>query len=281
MTQSAIPEANYVDLPNGLRLHYHDVGDGPAVIFVHGSGPGGSGYSNFKANFPEFGQQGFRAIVPDLPGYGLSSKPTDQEYTLEFLTQSIVDLCETLELESVFMVGNSLGGAISIQTALDHPGLVKRLILMAPGGLEPRETYMNMPGIRSMLRSIFGPEGITPEGMRKVFSKQLFNPSLITDELIAERHQVALMQPQEVFSTSRVPNLSTRLSELVCPVFALWGMDDQFCPVSGARTIAESCKNNRVLTLSQCGHWVMVEYRELFNKVCVDFLREELSHSPS
>lgn len=281
MTQPAIPEARFIDLQSGLRIHYHDVGEGPAVIFVHGSGPGGSGYSNFKMNFPAFGEAGFRAIVPDLPGYGLSSKPTTVQYTLDFLTQAIVDFCHALDLEAVFLIGNSLGGAISIQTALSHPTLVKRLILMAPGGLEERETYMAMPGIKSMLRSIFGPEGITPEGMRKVFSKQLFNPSLITDELIAERYAVATKQPQEVFSTSRVPNLAARLKDLTCPVFALWGMDDQFCPVSGARTIAESCKNNRVLTLSRCGHWVMVEYRELFNKVCVDFLREEHSHSLS
>jgi 4,5:9,10-diseco-3-hydroxy-5,9,17-trioxoandrosta-1(10),2-diene-4-oate hydrolase len=55
-------------------------------------------------------------------------------------------------------------------------------------------------------------------------------------------------------------------------VFAFWGMNDQFCPVSGAQKIAESVTNVRVLQVSQCGHWVMVEYPALFNRLSVDFI---------
>jgi 4,5:9,10-diseco-3-hydroxy-5,9,17-trioxoandrosta-1(10),2-diene-4-oate hydrolase len=281
MTTSALPEANYVEIASGHTVHYHDQGEGPVVLFVHGSGPGGSGYSNFKNNFPYFSESGFRTLVPDLLGYGLSSKPTDEKYTLAFLVKALHEFIQSLGVPSLSLVGNSLGGAISIQLALSHPHLVDKLVLMAPGGLEEREVYMNMPGIRSMLRSIFGPEGITKEGLRKVFSKQLFDPKKVTDDIIDERYQIAITQPQEVFSTSHVPNLAPELSKLQCPVFALWGMDDQFCPVSGARTIAEFCKKTRVLTLSECGHWVMVEHAALFNRLCVDFLREEHSHEAS
>jgi 4,5:9,10-diseco-3-hydroxy-5,9,17-trioxoandrosta-1(10),2-diene-4-oate hydrolase len=281
MTSSSIPTGQFIELPQGPTIHYHDQGEGPVVLFVHGSGPGGSGYSNFKSNFPFFAENGFRVIVPDLPGYGLSDKPTDEQYTLDFLTNTLHAFIQALGVSSLSLVGNSLGGAISIQLSLNHPQLVERLILMAPGGLEEREVYMNMPGIRSMLRSIFGPEGITKDGMRKVFSKQLYDPSLVTEDIINERYEIAVQQPQEVFSTSRVPNLSLELPKLTCPIFALWGMDDQFCPVSGAHTIAKSCNKTRVLTLSECGHWVMVEHAALFNRLCVDFLREEDSHAAS
>jgi 4,5:9,10-diseco-3-hydroxy-5,9,17-trioxoandrosta-1(10),2-diene-4-oate hydrolase len=71
-----------------------------------------------------------------------------------------------------------------------------------------------------------------------------------------------------------VPHLAPELHRIQCPVFGFWGMGDKFCPVSGATTIAEQCKRARVLLLSECGHWVMVEHPDLFNRLSVDFLRE-------
>ncbi|MCY1550328.1 hypothetical protein D9M68_865760 [compost metagenome] len=51
-------------------------------------------------------------------------------------------------------------------------------------------------------------------------------------------------------------------------------MNDKFCPSSGAQTMLEACRNIRFVMLSQCGHWVMVEHRELFNRTCLGFLAE-------
>jgi 4,5:9,10-diseco-3-hydroxy-5,9,17-trioxoandrosta-1(10),2-diene-4-oate hydrolase len=72
----------------------------------------------------------------------------------------------------------------------------------------------------------------------------------------------------------QVPNLAPELGKLDCPVFALWGVDDKFCPMSGAVTIARSVRDSRTLLLSRCGHWVMVEKRAIFNDACTRFLRE-------
>ena len=66
----ALPQGRFVTLPDGLRLHYLDAGEGEPVVFIHGSGPGASGHSNFKQNYPVFEKFGYRVIVPDLPGYG-------------------------------------------------------------------------------------------------------------------------------------------------------------------------------------------------------------------
>jgi 4,5:9,10-diseco-3-hydroxy-5,9,17-trioxoandrosta-1(10),2-diene-4-oate hydrolase len=57
-------------------------------------------------------------------------------------------------------------------------------------------------------------------------------------------------------------------------VFALWGVNDKFCPMSGAVTLATNCKDTRVVLLSECGHWVMVEKRAFFNDACTRFLLE-------
>ncbi len=272
----AVPEAKYVDIGDGLKVHYHEAGDpnAPVVLFLHGSGPGASGWSNFKQNYPYFADRGYRALIPDTLGFGYSSKP-DVDYGMDFVVGAHKRFLDALGVDKCAVVGNSHGGASAIQLALNHPDVVTKLVLMAPGGLEVTETYMKMKGIRTMMKVFMAPGGLTAEGMRKVFGLQLFDPEQVTDEVIQERLQVAELQPKRVLATLRVPHLAPRLPELQCPVFALWGVQDQFCPVSGATTIAESVPGARVMLLSNCGHWVMVEHTNLFNRLCVDFLDEK------
>jgi 4,5:9,10-diseco-3-hydroxy-5,9,17-trioxoandrosta-1(10),2-diene-4-oate hydrolase len=266
--------SHYQEVGDGNRIHYHDVGSGTPVVFLHGSGPGASAFSNFKGNYPHFVEHGFRAILPDTLGFGDSSKPDGVDYDFPFVLGGLKRLLQALGITRCALVGNSHGGALAIQLALDEPELVSRLILMAPGGLEVRERYMEMKGIRSMMKAVLAPEGITESGLRQVLTKQLFDPGLITDALVEERLRVAKTQPQRVMTTLRVPHLAPRLSEIACPVLAFWGNEDQFCPVSGAATISEQCKRSRVLRISHCGHWVMVEHAGVFNRMCVDFLKE-------
>jgi 4,5:9,10-diseco-3-hydroxy-5,9,17-trioxoandrosta-1(10),2-diene-4-oate hydrolase len=145
---------------------------------------------------------------------------------------------------------------------------------MAPGGLEERETYMKMEGIRTMVKVFLAPEGITRDGMRRVFGLQLFDPNALTEEILDERCAIAPLQPKRVLTSMQVPNLVPDLAELRAPVFAFWGVNDKFCPMSGAVTIANHCKGARVLLLNGCGHWVMVEHTAVFNRASIEFLRE-------
>ena len=77
---SVLPQGKYAQCANGHRMHYLDVGEGPVVVFLHGSGPGASGHSNFKGNYPYLVERGYRCIVPDHIGMGLSDKPDDGRY---------------------------------------------------------------------------------------------------------------------------------------------------------------------------------------------------------
>jgi 4,5:9,10-diseco-3-hydroxy-5,9,17-trioxoandrosta-1(10),2-diene-4-oate hydrolase len=275
MSPRAVPEGKYADVGDGHRIHYQEHGDGPALVFLHGSGPGASGYSNFKRNYPYFAERGFRTLAPDTLGFGYSSQPPDIDYGLDFLVGKLAKFLGAVGVSRAAVVGNSHGGALAIKLALTHPELVDRLVLMAPGGLEERETYMKMEGIRTMMSVFLSKEGITRAGMQKVFGLQLYDSKLLTDEIIEERFQIAEHQPKRVLTSLNVPHLTPQLAEIRCPVFALWGVNDKFCPVSGAMRIAESCKNSRVMMLSECGHWVMVEHTDLFNRLCLDFLREK------
>jgi 4,5:9,10-diseco-3-hydroxy-5,9,17-trioxoandrosta-1(10),2-diene-4-oate hydrolase len=266
-----IPEGKYLRTPIGLDIHYHDAGSGTPVVFIHGSGPGASGYSNFKQNYPVFAAAGHRVIVPDLPGYGLSSKPEDAQYTLDFFVAALHEFLTALDIRRCVLLGNSLGGAIAMKYALDHPDAVTKLILMAPGGLEEREVYFRMEGITSMVNAFSGGV-IDTAGMRRLLSLLLFDPALINDDLLAERVGVCALQPRSVLETMRVPNLTSRLHEITCPVLGFWGVDDLFCPSSGAAKVVANVARSRFITVNRCGHWVQLEHQAMFDRACLDFL---------
>jgi 4,5:9,10-diseco-3-hydroxy-5,9,17-trioxoandrosta-1(10),2-diene-4-oate hydrolase len=267
-----LPVGHYQTLPNGVRLHYLDQGEGPVVLWLHGSGPGASGYSNFKGNAPEFVTAGYRNILLDLPGFGRSDKPEDVQYNLDFFVDCVAEFLQAIGVTRCTLLGNSLGGAIALGLALRHPQLAEKLILLAPGGVEERETYFQMPGILRMV-GLFNAGPIGMDEMRSMMSLQLFDASILPQSLLQERVAVAITQPKSLFSTMMVPNMEARLAEIQCPIFGFWGSNDHFNPVSGAQRIIDGAQNARFIVLNRCGHWVQVEHRELFNRSCIDFLQ--------
>jgi 4,5:9,10-diseco-3-hydroxy-5,9,17-trioxoandrosta-1(10),2-diene-4-oate hydrolase len=277
MVVEAVPEGKYADVGNGITMHYHEAGSGDrgVVLFVHGSGPGASGWSNFKGNYPFLAEHGYRTIVPDTMGYGYSTKPEEGTFSLDDVAGQYKGLLDALGVDRATVVGNSQGGAIAITMALNYPELVEKLVLMAPGGLETRETYMEMEGIKAMIRVLYK-EGISKETMRKIFTLQLHDESKITDEVIEERYQVAMMQHKDNIARVRVANQEERLSEIQCPVLCFWGANDKFCPSTGASKIAARIPNSRTMLIANCGHWVMVEYQKLFNGLTLKFLNHDL-----
>lgn len=267
-----LPLGHFVTLENGLKLHYLEQGQGPIVIWLHGSGPGASGFSNFKGNYSEFADAGYRNIVLDLPGFGRSDKPDDVNYDLAFFVTALNGFINALDLPKVTLLGNSLGGAIALGQALDYPDTVERLILMAPGGVEERETYFQMEGIVRMVEVYSrGPMGV--DQMREVMSLQLFDSAVLSDDILAERAAVAVTQPANLFSTMMVPNMTERLGELNCPVLGFWGTNDKFNPHQGMHKILDNVPTARFIMLNRCGHWVQVEHQRLFNSSCIDFLQ--------
>jgi 4,5:9,10-diseco-3-hydroxy-5,9,17-trioxoandrosta-1(10),2-diene-4-oate hydrolase len=266
-----LPVGAFVDAPGGLRLHYQDSGgQGEPVVFIHGSGPGASGHSNFKRNAPVFAQAGYRTIVVDLPGYGLSSKPADAEYTLDFFVAALRAQLTAIGVPRCTLVGNSLGGAIAVKYALDYPDHVSRLVTMAPGGVEERETYFAMEGIQQMT-SLFTSGQMNHDTMRGLLQLLVHDASLVDDALVDERMAICSQQPVAVLATMRVPNMADRLGELACPVLGFWGTNDRFTPVSGAYKFLEACRDARFVLVNRCGHWVMVEHCDYFNRECLDF----------
>lgn len=267
------PASQHCRISDQVTLHYHRLGAGTPVIFLQGSGPGASGWLNFRYNAQAFADQGFDVLIPDLPGFGDSSKP-DLDYTLNFFVDTVLAFTDQLDLQHFALVGNSLGGAVAIGLALAAPERVSQLILMGCGGLEDQLTYFQtMPGIQAMTKHPLGSPEFTPAYLKQVLQLIVADPVHITDELITERFRILATQSPAAFKRMIIPNLTERLPELRCPVLGFWGAQDKFCPPSGALKLTTGCPDARVTLLSDCGHWVMIEQADYFNRTCIDFLK--------
>jgi len=259
-----------------LRSHYLSFGEGPAVVFLHGSGPGASAYSNFKHNIDAVVEAGHRAILIDMIGFGYSSKPSDTDYTTELFATHVKATLDHLEIKECTLLGNSLGGAICIRLALDFPKLVTQLIMMAPGGIEEKASYFAMPGIAKMV-SAFVDGGLDRNGLRAVLGTLVHDDKHVTDALVEERFVILEKQPPDVLSRMIIPNMEKELGNLQCPVYGFWGEQDEMTPVTGAAKFTQQCAQAQFTILSQCGHWVMVEYAELFNHYLSGILSGKLT----
>lgn len=270
-----LPEGHYADCANGQRIHYLDEGPttGEVVVYLHGSGPGASGYSNFKGNYPSLVAAGYRCIIPDLIGYGFSDKPTDVDHPLSFFVECIRQTLECAGVDRCTLIGNSLGGAVALGLALDDPQRVEKLVLMAPGGLSEMAEYQAMPGMQKVFKVFGSGEPVTPEVMKDLFATGLMHdPEFATDELVAERMQIMQIMNGHVMATMSVPVLTDRLQEIQCPVLAFWGLDEKMMPENGIMALARNIPHLRLILVSECGHWVMVEHEDMFNRACLDFI---------
>jgi len=273
MAQAELPiKTSKHSVQGGHEIAVHQAGTGPTVVFIHGSGPGASGVSNFRLNLAAFVAAGFHVVAPDLIGYGQSSKPTGIDYTLDLFADTLLEAVRAAGVERAHLVGNSLGGAVALRIALEQTDFVHRLVMMAPGGIETRETYFAMPGIARMVGDFTSPD-FDLAGMRALVTNLVYDPASISDALVAERFAVARTQPKDVLARMRVPDLSPRLGELAMPILGFWGVEDGFCPASGAAKFLAACPDARFISYSRVGHWVMVEQAEEFNRLALDFLK--------
>ncbi|TAM12395.1 MAG: alpha/beta fold hydrolase [Nevskiaceae bacterium] len=273
MPKLPVPEGHYATLANGYRIHYLDVGQGPAVVFLHGSGSGACGHSNFKGNYPEIARRGWRCIVMDLIGFGYSDKPDDVDYPLSFFVECVKQALDAIGVARCTLLGNSLGGAVVLGFALAHPAMAERLVLMAPGGVSDLPDYLAMPGMAKLFELMASTQPMTEARMKAFFIDAfVVDPANVADALVRERCELMKLQNPQVMKTLTVPNLTARLGEVTCPVLTLWGMNERMMPDNGILRIAKGLKNGRMVLVPNCGHWVMIEHRALFNRMVLDFL---------
>jgi 4,5:9,10-diseco-3-hydroxy-5,9,17-trioxoandrosta-1(10),2-diene-4-oate hydrolase len=277
-TNECLPVGKFASVFNNtLKLHYHEHGapssTKPSLLFLHGSGPGASGYSNFRNNFPAFHRAGYHVLVVDYIGFGLSDMPTDFEYSGVNQVAILHELLQQLGVRQVVPIGNSLGGFYGIQFALTHPHMVPALICMAPGGIEELSKWVpESPGLLAMGAAV-AKGGFTAESFRDLLKLIVKDETLLTDDVIAERLPIAQRQPREVYTRAVHAAVWEDLGSLRMPVLGFWGYYDKFIPVRHAMIMQEKIPNCRMVISNQAGHWFMIEEREMFNQTCLEFLQ--------
>ncbi len=266
----------------GLSLRYHEAGDGPPLLLLHGSGPGVSGWANFGANLPALAEH-FRCLILDQPGFGASERPEtyDRNY-LRIASDAVLGLLDELGLDHVHLVGNSMGGAVAVRFALDHGDRAGRLVLMAPGGVgAPVLGPERSEGITRLLEFNADP---TRDRAVEWLRTMVFDESVLTDELIDDRLAAAtapgaVKAIRDAYATFYDPALAdpvplwAQARVLPHDVLLLWGQDDRVTPVETALLPARQIRNADLRIYARCGHWVQIERKDAFERAVVDYLR--------
>lgn len=263
---------------DGLKVHYDEVGAGPALIFIHGGGPGSSGLSNFSRNMAAFAGR-YRVIAIDLPGYGQSTKRKITEPLWGYYAKVLAGFIDALGLGKAHLVGNSLGGASALKTALDFPEKVDRLVLMGPGGGYSLFDKQPSDGIRSLV-TFYTPPGPSMERLKQFLSYLVYDPSSVTDDLLQQRLDRAMDPETAEFMPLRVgPNMAPiedlwreRLDRLPHETLIVWGREDRVNPLDQSLILMRQIPNARLLVMPKCGHWAQWEKADEFNRTVAVFL---------
>jgi 4,5:9,10-diseco-3-hydroxy-5,9,17-trioxoandrosta-1(10),2-diene-4-oate hydrolase len=271
----------------GKPIFVAETGSGPALVMLHGGGPGASGVSNYSRNIDALAQH-FRVIVPDMPGYGRSVKGVDPNDPFGYLANMIRGMLEELGIDTAHLVGNSYGGAAALRLALDTPHRVGKLVLMGPGGIGTTRG-LPTPGLKRLL-SYYGGNGPSRDKLETFIRNYLvYDGGSVPDELIELRYQASIDPEVVADPPLRRPSGPTalrtlwrmdftrdrRLRHLRTPTLVLWGRGDKVNRPAGGPTLLNLLPNAQLVMTSDTGHWMQWERADLFNQLVAEFLSEQ------
>ncbi len=263
-------------------LRYYDIGDGPPLLFLHGSGPGVTGWRNFRGVLPAFAER-FRCLVLEFPGFGVSDDFGG--HPMIDAQQSVAPFLDGLGIDTVRIVGNSMGGGVGINFAIRHPDRVSRLVTI--GGIG---TNVFSPGPSEGIRLL---QEFTDDPTRQRLvdwlKSMVYDQSLVSDELIEERWQLAtdpatLASARRMYSKaaftammaamrqSDAPLPWAQMHKVGAPTLLTWGRDDRVSPLDMALIPMRTIPNAELHVFPNCGHWAMIEAKDAFVDVVGGFL---------
>jgi len=278
MTQTRVePESRFADV-DGLSIHYREVGSGEPLVMLHGTGPGASGWSNFRLTVPAFADA-YRVIVPDLPRYGASSKVPITGPRLTVLSKVIAGFLDRIGVERASFIGNSMGGQVALKLAIDHPERVSRLVAIGSPPLKGSSMGPTPPdGIR-LIEAYYKGSGPSLDKMRALLQAIVYDQRFLTEDVVRERYE-ASVDPDTIAANAgpmwEKEDLEGQLERLTAPVLLIWGQDDRFAHLDVALRMVRELANARLLVFSRCGHWAQVEHAAEFNSAVRTFLETDL-----
>lgn len=273
------PQDKYITV-NGIKVHYWDEGSGDVpIILVHGIN---SNVTFWQENVFALAKT-HRVIAVDLIGFGDTDKP-QINYNVAMLAQFLYDFLQSLQLKRYYLIGHSLGSAVSLQFVILFPGLVEKLVLISPVGFTHKLPWVlrlvALPFVDKLLLHI------NEKLIAKAIYLYVYDKSCITEEFLQNNYRIAqlpgaqkvlvglLRQNIDIHGIKKnmVKTLTANLPKLTMPILVIWGKNDKLLLVENARAALQLMPQARLELFDRCGHVPQLEYSERFNQLVKDFL---------
>src|SRR4051812_3673091 len=269
---------------DGRRVNVVELGEGePAMVFVHGLA---GSWQNWLENLPHFAATGHRVIAFDLPGFG-ASEPPRSKISIPGYGGLVDTLLDRLGVGPAVVVGNSMGGFIGAEVAIQYPARVQRLVLVSAAGLtveyQRNEHALNALRVAQRLLLAWGgfigarSEAIAsrPRARRMLMRLVVDDADALPAPLISEQVRGA-GNPGFVDALDALTDypIRARLGEIACPTLIVWGTEDRLVPVRDAAEFERLIPDARKVVWPKTGHVPMLERPTAFNALVERFVAE-------
>jgi pimeloyl-ACP methyl ester carboxylesterase len=268
----------------GTEVNYAEMGTsaegGLDLLLVHGLG---GSWQNWLEQIPHFAATR-RVVALDLPGFGASPMP-EWEPTIKAYGELLDQFSEKLGLVDTCVVGNSMGGFIAAEGAIERPDLLEKLVLVSAAGVssvevrrEPAAVVARMLAASAPLMLRFQESTFRRPGVRSALFQGVFHrPNELRRELLWEQLQSGPGRPgfAEALTNLLGYDILDRLEEVEVPTLIVWGRQDRVVPSSDAAEWGRRLSNSRTVILDQTGHVPQMERPVRFNRLLEAFVGED------
>lgn len=275
---------------SGVTIRVQEVGEGPAVVFVHGASNSGASWAPLVARV-----EGFRCVIMDRPGAGLSAPPTtvfdDAESLVTFADTLVIDVLDAMGLDSAHLVATSFGGYAALRAAAAYPHRIRRMVefgwtVGAPlARLPALMRVASIPAVGRLMTTLPVNERVVRAMFRRIGLRQALEAGRVAQEVIdcylallrytdTMRNELAasrwIMTPRGLDDRIVLPH--TMLASIQAPIYFLWGEEDPFGRADIARDFVKHIPNAELELLPGTGHAVWIDDPDHAAKVTSTFL---------
>jgi len=255
----ALPPSQFVAV-DGMLVHLRDQGprDDPApIVLLHGTSASLHTWEGWVAAL----QAKRRVISLDLPGFGLTGPFPDGDYRMAHYSAFLAHVLDQLQVPRAVVAGNSFGGQLAWQFALDHPQRVERLVLVDAAGYPRNATSIpigfrlaQIPALAPLMANLL-PRQMIEASIRNVYG----DPSKVSDELIDRYYELTLRAGnrealRQRFIQAEAGQGFTRIAELKVPTLIIWGGRDELIPPDNAERFKRDIQGSRLVLFDDLGH---------------------------
>lgn len=259
---------------SGGEVHYNEAGEGHPIVFLHGSGPGATGWSNFAPNIEPLSRK-FRVLAIDMPGWGASYPVKAEERNHPAVAAEFLD---ALGIEKAAFVGNSMGGATTIRFAVEYPDRISHLITMGAGaggaklfspGDGPSE------GLKILQQGYRDP---SPETMARLVDIMTYDSGSKSEALARQRSDNAKANQMHLdnflggLGAARTWPSDEQVAGITAPSLIVHGRDDRVVHYEHSLKLVSLIPDSRLVLFNRCGHWAQLEHAAEFNRLVEQFV---------